>query len=82
MTFAKNLAFINKHNQEAAQGKHTFRVAVNEFADLTNEEWREHLGLNMIKKRTGGLKQFVSKKVEIPDTVDWRDEVRICNKFL
>merc|ERR1712098_154124 len=36
--FAANLERIEKHNSEHAQGKHTYWLGVNQFADLTNDE--------------------------------------------
>merc|ERR1719317_445125 len=43
MAWQDNLMYVTKHNMEAAQGKHTFTVDMNKFADLTNEEWRDML---------------------------------------
>ncbi|EGD77231.1 cysteine protease [Salpingoeca rosetta] len=40
--FQESLDFIEKHNAEAAAGMHTYLVGVNEFADLTREEFRQH----------------------------------------
>lgn len=37
--FKANLDKIRRHNTEAAQGKHTFSMAVNEFADMTHSEF-------------------------------------------
>merc|ERR1712141_576360 len=71
--FADNLDKIAKHNKEAAEGKHTYTLGVNKFADLTEEEWRESLTLNVVKE--GKPKHFMkSNVVAIPDAVDWRDE--------
>ena len=73
--FSDNLDKIAKHNKEAAEGKHTYTLGVNKFADLTEEEWRESLTLNVVKE--GKPKHFMkSNVVAIPDAVDWRDEVR------
>ena len=73
--FSENLDKIAKHNKEAAEGKHTYTLGVNKFADLTEEEWRESLTLNVVKE--GKPKHFMkSNVVAIPDAVDWRDEVR------
>ena len=72
--FSENLDKIAKHNKEAAEGKHTYTLGVNKFADLTEEEWRESLTLNVVKE--GKPKHFMkSNVVAIPDAVDWRDEV-------
>ena len=72
--FAGNLQKIAKHNKEAAEGKHTYTLGVNKFADLTEAEWRETLTLNVVKDEKPKL-QMKSKIVNIPDEVDWRDEV-------
>merc|ERR1712154_176069 len=37
--FAANLAKINQHNVEHANGEHTWKMAVNQFADLTHDEF-------------------------------------------
>ena len=39
-TYAANKAYINKHNAEADAGQHTFRLGVNKYADMTNDEFR------------------------------------------
>jgi len=42
--FKKNIDFINQHNTEG----HTYTVAVNQFADMSNEEYgRVYLGLKL-----------------------------------
>ncbi|XP_039078334.1 procathepsin L-like isoform X1 [Hyaena hyaena] len=50
----KNMKKIIKHNQEYSQGKHNFTMAMNEFGDMTNEEFRHMmLGLKIQKNETG-----------------------------
>ena len=72
--FAENLEKIAKHNKEAAEGKHTYTLGVNKFADLTEAEWRDTLTMNIVKDEKP--KHYMrSQKVDIPDSVDWRDEV-------
>jgi len=71
--FAGNLQKIAKHNKEAAEGKHTYTLGVNKFADLTEAEWRETLTMNVVKEDKPKY-HMKSKKVDIPDAVDWRDE--------
>merc|ERR1711909_183903 len=71
--FAENLEKIAKHNKEAAEGKHTYTLGVNKFADLTEAEWRDTLTMNIVKDEKP--KHYMrSQKVDIPDEVDWRDE--------
>merc|ERR1712179_189443 len=38
--FSDNLEKISRHNDEAANGLHTFTLGINQFADLTLEDWR------------------------------------------
>jgi len=70
--FAANLKFIEKHNEEHALGLHTFTVGINQFADLTNEEF--------VKQFTGfaAADDLPESSVEIigdrPASIDWRDE--------
>ena len=80
-TFADNLERIEKHNKEAAAGKHSFTLGVNKFTDLTNAEWREFLqcGLN-ITKEGKPTSQRKKKFAKIPDHVDWRDQVSYIYK--
>ena len=38
--YAANVAKIEAHNAEAAQGKHTWTMGVNKFGDLLPEEFK------------------------------------------
>ena len=81
--FASNLEYIAKHNDEAAEGKHTFTLGVNKFADLTHEEYVASLNRNA---RSYDEIEYpkTAKNLARPDSVDWRDEVRYiieCFKF-
>merc|ERR1719400_1865251 len=68
--FAANLKFIEKHNAEHDLGLHTFTVGVNQFADLTNEEF--------VKQFTGfaAADDIPESSVELtearPASIDWR----------
>lgn len=42
--FGKNLELIKRHNLEFYQGKHTYELALNEYADITWEEFSVRLG--------------------------------------
>jgi len=72
--FEKNLELIKEHNQKFEQGKTTFTLAVNQFADLTAEEHQKQNN-NLIPRASN----YVSKNVYVPSgkvgaaTVDWRD---------
>jgi len=68
--FAANLKFIERHNAEHALGLHTFTVGINQFADLTNEEF--------VKQFTGfvAADDIPETSVELtegrPSSIDWR----------
>ena len=71
--FKDNLEYINKHNEEAAQGKHTFQLGVNKFADISHEEW-----VASLNQRKSVADTPVTKTKPNPlrkDSVDWRDDV-------
>jgi len=73
--FEDNLKFINKHNAEAATGHHTYTVAINHLADLTNSEITEKLtgSITPLGYNQEAVGAF-DANVALPDSVDWRDE--------
>jgi len=71
--FAANLAKINQHNEEYARGEHTYKMAVNQFADLTHDEFMEMQTLRVPDMPPAKGKYRMTSKVMATD-VDWRDE--------
>merc|ERR1711872_554351 len=68
--FAKNLALIEKHNAEHKAGKHSYWLGVNQFADLTNDEFVDlHTGFGSVE----GMETADLSNVKAPLTMDWRD---------
>ncbi|CAG2173262.1 unnamed protein product [Oppiella nova] len=72
--FETNYGYIKAHNAEADNGVHTFRLGVNQFADMTNGEYRKQLTLKL-KPHHLNL-TFAEEKVNpaLPDSVDWRSK--------
>ncbi|KAJ8772838.1 hypothetical protein K2173_028015 [Erythroxylum novogranatense] len=72
--FKDNLRFIDEHNSE----NHTYRVGLNRFADITNEEYRAvYLGARREgKKRLSKITSRYAPRVgeSLRDSVDWRKE--------
>ncbi|PWA92500.1 Cysteine peptidase, asparagine active site-containing protein [Artemisia annua] len=77
--FNENLKFIDEHN---ASGNLTYKVGLNRFADLTNEEYRSmHLGMRgdvsrrIAKMQRGEFSQryMVKSNDMLPQKVDWRE---------
>ncbi|KAL5707047.1 hypothetical protein ACHQM5_025143 [Ranunculus cassubicifolius] len=74
--FKDNLRFIDEHNAEG----HEYTVGLNQFADLTNEEYRKiYLGTRMNMNRTtvgssGSSRYEVDVGDSLPESVDWREK--------
>lgn len=70
--FNANVRMIQAHNERADAGKETYRLGVNQFTDLSRQEWAD----TYLSKT--GPPQNIEKDyadlsdVEAPDSVDWR----------
>ncbi|KAG0479499.1 hypothetical protein HPP92_010138 [Vanilla planifolia] len=71
--FKDNLRYIDEHNAAADHGAHSFRLGVNRFADLTNEEYRAvHLGSRPSpRKRSPSNRYRVAVGETLPTSVNW-----------
>merc|ERR1712179_93668 len=70
--FASNLAKINQHNVEHANGEHTWKMAVNQFADLTHDEFMAMNTLN-VPDMPQAPKKYQMQAKSMASSVDWRD---------
>jgi cathepsin L len=70
----KNLDYINQHNLEADRGVHTFWLGMNEYGDMTNEEFVRTMNGYRPQNKTRGATYMPPSHVTLPDTVDWRKE--------
>ncbi|KAF8762798.1 hypothetical protein HU200_009108 [Digitaria exilis] len=73
--FKDNLRYIDEHNAAANAGLHSFRLGLNRFADLTNEEYRAtYLGVRNKPQREKKLsaRYQAADNEELPESVDWR----------
>lgn len=74
--FKDNLKFIDEHNAE----KRTYKVGLNRFADLSNEEYRSmYLGFRSDSNRlakvvTKSNRYAASVGDNLPESVDWRKQ--------
>ncbi|KAF2294668.1 hypothetical protein P3X46_013848 [Hevea brasiliensis] len=73
--FKDNLRFIDEHNSV----NRTYKVGLNQFADLTNEEYRARfLGTRMERKNRLGAgrsqRYLFNKGDDLPEKVDWREK--------
>ena len=70
----ENLKYIQKHNLEYDLGKHTYYLGLNEYAVLTNEEFRvKFLGTRLRNMTKQGSSFMAPENVKVlPPSVDWR----------
>jgi C1A family cysteine protease len=69
--FRKNFIDILYHNADFTQN---FTLGVNQFTDLTPEEFKSTVVKNGLKTRVGsyGCKSFSSSASGVPSSIDWR----------
>ena len=69
--FATNLNNILRHNSNSS---HTFKMAVNKFADMTPEEFKEKRIFGYKRSFSNGFscQSFTNTNKTLPDSVDWR----------
>ncbi|KAL1532143.1 senescence-specific cysteine protease SAG39-like [Salvia divinorum] len=72
--FKDNVQHIDRHNQE---GNHTYKLGLNKFADLTNEEFlakyaRSSMQSSKVVSSYQSSFEYTNIK-DIPSSLDWRD---------
>lgn len=74
--FKDNLRFVDQHN---AEKNRTYKVGLNRFADLTNEEYRAgFLGTRtdakrrVMKAKSASRRYACGARDKLPESVDWR----------
>ncbi|EPS71857.1 senescence-associated cysteine protease, partial [Genlisea aurea] len=71
--FKDNLKFIDDHNN---LGNRTYRLGLNQFADLTAQEYRS-LYLGTRSKKNAAIRRFAKSRRAgeiLPESVDWREK--------
>ncbi|CAF1353521.1 unnamed protein product [Adineta steineri] len=69
----KNVKMIEKHNFEADSGIHTYTMKVNQFADLTLDEFVKQMNTLKINDRKQENKKFeIPSNINLPSSIDWR----------
>jgi C1A family cysteine protease len=70
--FAANLQKIRQHNAEAADGEHTYTLAMNEFGDMTFEEFHaKHTGFLGLRSRFSRTQNLANLSAPAVDSIDW-----------
>ena len=90
--FKDNLKFIDEHNADESK---PYKLGLNKFADLTNEEFRSrYFGIKrkpaLLRKTSSSARYLYKVGDELPEYVDWRDKGAVvavkdqgqCGNFL
>ncbi|XP_051894018.1 procathepsin L-like [Pristis pectinata] len=83
MIWESAMSYIEQHNREYSLGKHTFTVAMNQFGDLTSEEFNTLMNGFRMNEAENSTEEEVEEYdglddddnedgFEPPSTVDWR----------
>ncbi|KAL5015485.1 hypothetical protein ScPMuIL_009755 [Solemya velum] len=72
LTWENNIRFIQKHNLEADRGLHSFRVGMNAYGDLTDEEFTSTMNGYKMANKKNGSNFLPANNVDLPSEVDWR----------
>jgi cathepsin L len=73
--FKTNYDLVERHNAEAAQGVHSFTLAMNQFGDWSNEEYQtKMLGLKHKSTSNNAQSTYTNRypAESLPTSVDWR----------
>ncbi|XP_030644046.1 cathepsin La [Chanos chanos] len=76
MIWEKNLGKIELHNLEHSLGKHTYRLGMNHYGDMTNEEFRQVMNGFQHKKARKVKGSFFMEPnfMNVPKKLDWREK--------
>ncbi|XP_074028382.1 cathepsin L-like proteinase isoform X1 [Leptinotarsa decemlineata] len=70
--FQNNLRTIEEHNAKYDKGEETYYMGVNQFADMTAEEFRHMLGLqNGARPNLNATLHVFSENLQAPESIDW-----------
>ena len=72
--FASNIAKIKAHNDGLARVGHTWTMAVNQFADLTHDEFMAMQTLK-VKDLPKTTEKYQMRATAVASRVDWRNKV-------
>ncbi|CAF1171084.1 unnamed protein product [Adineta steineri] len=79
--FNDRVAMINEHNLEADLGLYTYKLKINQFADMTHDEIVQTMSNKFQKSRTTKISTKSNRNVfrpppntPIPAAVDWREK--------
>jgi len=69
-----NVALVQQHNLDADMGLRSYRLGVNQHADLRDDEVKRMRGFKPSKAEKKPAPQFLAPaNVQLPESVDWRE---------
>ncbi|XP_045616611.1 digestive cysteine proteinase 1 [Procambarus clarkii] len=72
--FDRNLQYVKEHNEKFEKGESTFNLAMNQFGDMTNEEFNAVMKGYKSGSHAEPHNEFVIKEgLPMAATVDWRN---------
>jgi len=76
LIWEENVADIVRHNLRADMGLHKFKKGINEFSDMSHEEFVKHFnGFRSSGFRSNKASNWLEPlNIQVPDKVDWRDQ--------
>uniref|UniRef100_A0A3Q2R1L2 Cystein proteinase inhibitor protein salarin n=1 Tax=Fundulus heteroclitus TaxID=8078 RepID=A0A3Q2R1L2_FUNHE len=76
MVWEKNLKKIELHNLEHSMGKHSYRLGMNHFGDMTHEEFKQIMNgyKHKAERKFKGSLFLEPNFLEAPRSVDWREK--------
>jgi len=75
--FKNNLRSIEEHNLLYAQGLSSYKKGINQFTDMTQEEFSAILALSAAKRPHFNATQHVKTGLAVPDSADWRTDGQV-----
>nr|XP_020441582.1 cathepsin L1-like isoform X2 [Monopterus albus] len=72
LTWEKNMKLIELHNQGYDKGLHSYRLGMNHFGDMTNEEYMKLNGLKQKTENTEKNVLWMPNPLQVPNALDWR----------
>ena len=79
--FKSNLKVIEEHNKGFREGKYTWSMGINQFTDLTAEEFGKLNNLQIPNDAPRRKFAYQMKAKEVNSSVDWRKMVSFDNQL-
>jgi cathepsin L len=75
LIWESNLKYVQRHNMEHDMGKHSYSLGMNQFADLTHEEFKAmYLSKTPVQPTNGTLFMSPLNVKHLPAALDWRTQ--------